>query len=331
MNILFQLILLNFFLIVCTKDDNMVSPIANDGDIPVVHSEAIFNVVIEEGITYAEGLSHQSINSATTTVIPLKLDVYIPDNDRENRPAIMLIHGGGFVGGTRKQDKIVNMANYFAKRGWVSFSIDYRLKDDIGTVPQEWVDFAVNLDPKMVPRLFAVYPAIRDAKAALRWVVANAGTYNINTNYITVGGGSAGAGTAITLGISNQEDYRDEIRFTQDPTLATANTGQTYQVHTILDFWGSKTTLDILDTIYCHQRFDSNDAPILIAHGTEDPTVPFSKAEELKAIYQANGVPYVFYPLKGLRHGPWNATVDGKHLEELSFDFIVEQQKLTVE
>jgi len=331
MNILYQLFLLNLFLSACVKNCSTEPPTTTDDNIPVVHSEAIFNVVIEEGITYAEGLSHQSINNATSTAIPLKLDVFVPDNNIENRPAIMMIHGGGFAGGTRKHDVIVNIANYFATRGWVAFSIDYRLKGDKGTVPQEWVDFAVNLDPKIAPRFLAVYPAIRDAKAALRWIVANAGIYNINTNYITVCGGSAGATTAIALGISNQEDYKDEISITQDPTLTTANTEHTYQVQTILDFWGGKTTLDILDTIYSHQRFDTADAPILIAHGTEDPTVPFSKAEELKAIYEANGVPYVFYPLEGKGHGPWNATVDGKRLEDLSFDFIVEQQKLTVE
>ena len=109
MNILYQLFLLNFLLSTCVKDGNTGSAITNDCYIPVVHSEAIFNVVIEEGITYAEGLSHQSINSTTTTVVPLNLDVFVPDNDMENRPAIMLIHGGGFVGGTRKHDVIVNI------------------------------------------------------------------------------------------------------------------------------------------------------------------------------------------------------------------------------
>ena len=116
----------------------------------------------------------------------------------------------------------------------------------------------------------------------------------------------------------------------QDPTLATTNTDQSYQVHTILDFWGSKVTLDILDSIYCRQRFDPLDAPHFIAHGTEDPTVSFSKAEELRAICEANDIPYVFYPLEGYRHGAWNASIDGKRLEDLAFDFIIQQQNMTV-
>ena len=59
--------------------------------------------------------------------------------------------------------------------------------------------------------------------------------------------------------------------------------------------------------------------------------MPFSGAEELKAIYDSTGVANAYYPLEGKGHGAWNATVNGKRLEELSFDFVVEQQDLTVE
>lgn len=300
-------------------------------EIPVVQSTSNYNVIVTKDITYAEGLSHETINSAKTTKMPLKLDVYVPDNNLKNRPAFMFIHGGGFAGGSKQQDKIINLANYYTSRGWVFITIDYRLKKHKGTVPQQWKNYATNVPKKKARQFLAIYPAIRDAKAALRWVVANADTYNINTDYISVGGGSAGAITAITLGVSNQEDYRDEIDTDQDPTLASTNLDQNYKVKTILDFWGSKVALDILENIYGHQCFDSNDPPIFIAHGTKDPTVPFSKAEELKALYKMNGVPFAYYPLKGKGHGVWGAKVNDKSLEELAFDFIVEQQNLIVE
>ncbi|MEM7511297.1 MAG: alpha/beta hydrolase, partial [Bacteroidota bacterium] len=180
-------------------------------------------------------------------------------------------------------------------------------------------------------QFLAIYPAHRDAKAALRWLVANAATYNINTDYITIGGGSAGAITAISLGISNEEDFRDELTTSQDPTLSSTSLNQSYKIQTIVDFWGSKVGLDIIEDIYGHQRFDANDPPLYIAHGTEDPTVLFSEGEALKAIYDSLGLPIAYYPLEGAGHGAWNATVDGKRLEELAFDFIVEQQALTVE
>ena len=91
-----------------------------------------------------------------------------------------------------------------------------------------------------------MYPAQRDAKAALRWLVANAETYKINKDYITVGGHSAGAITAVTLGVSNHEDFRDELRADneagdpEDPTLETTNLSQAYSVRSIVNFWGGQ-------------------------------------------------------------------------------------------
>lgn len=330
MKILFPLACLLLFFTACKKDNETTTP-SFFNEIPTIKMEASFGVLVEEDLVYGEGLRHESINSLNAPSIPLKLDIYTPDNDIENRPVFMFIHGGGFSGGTKQQAQIIDLANYYASRGWVFISIDYRLNNDSGTVPQKWIDFATGNVPNNVFQFLAIYPAQRDAKAAMRWVVANAETYKINPNFITVGGGSAGAITALTLGISEPEDYRDEITHTQDPTLPNTNLEQDFQVKTIIDFWGSKVALDALDSIYGHQRFDRDNPPLFIAHGTEDTTVHFREAEALKAIYEANDVPLAYYPLEGLGHGVWNATVDGKRLEELTFEFIVEQQDLRVE
>jgi len=313
-------------LFACQDDDDVVPP-----DTPIVYSAEKYDVIVEEDIVYAEGLSHDSINSSSATRLPLKLDVYTPDNDIENRPVYLFIHGGGFIGGSKQQSQILTLANYYTSRGWVFVSIDYRLRDHMGSVPQEWVDYAPFIDNSGLGQYFAIYPAQRDAKAALRWLVANADIYHINTDYITVGGGSAGAITAITLGISNPEDFRDEIDISQDPTLATTHLEENYQIQTIIDLWGSGVALDINEAIYGHHRFDSDDPPLFIMHGTEDPTVPFSGAEELKALYDSTGVPIAYYPIEGAGHGVWNATVNGKRLEKLAFDFIVAEQGLIVE
>jgi acetyl esterase/lipase len=292
---------------------------------------ATYEVNITEDITYAEGLSHDSWNSANNSVIPLEMDSYVPDNNLQNRPLLMLIHGGAFYGGSKQQDALVNMANYYASRGFVVFSIDYRLRDHTGTIPQEWIDASSGGAPGNLDQIYAMYPAHRDAKAALRWIIANADNYHINTDYITVGGGSAGAITSIGLGASELGDYKDEISLSEDYTLSTTNFSQTYEVQTILDFWGSNASIEILESIYGYQRFDSNDPALFIAHGTEDPTVPFSSAEDLKNICETNEIDFVYYPLEGKGHGPWGATVNGKSLSDLSFDFIVENQNLNVE
>ena len=305
-------------------------------DHPSVTCESSYSVILEENITYASGLTHDGI-SAKTAAIPLKLDVYVPDNDSENRPVYMFIHGGGFTGGSKTQQSIVDMADYFASRGWVFVSINYRTTQNIGTihtgiVPQEWEAAISQIpNPAGIPQFLAIYTAQRDAKAAMRWIVANADNYNINTDFITVGGGSAGAITAVTLGVSNNEDFRDEISQTDDPTLATTNLDQTYEIKSIVDFWGGNVALETLETIYGHHRFDSNDPNLFIAHGTTDPTVLFSEAEELVQLYDSTGVYAELIPLVGQGHASWNAIVVGKSLSDLSFEFLVAQQELILD
>ena len=67
----------------------------------------------------------------------------------------MFIHGGGFKG-IKHKPEIVEMANYFASRGWVFISIDYRTAEELGKIkdnsqeniiayykgiaPKEWVE-----------------------------------------------------------------------------------------------------------------------------------------------------------------------------------------------
>ena len=326
---IFASLLIMVFLISCEKDDdNIVTP---ESSSPTVKLNATYDVNITEDIIYAEGLSHDYWNSSNTTALPLYMDSYVPENNSQNRPLLMLIHGGAFVGGSKQQDAIVDMANYYASRGFVVFSIDYRLRDHMGTIPQAWIDATSVGTPSNLDQTFAMYPAHRDAKAALRWIMANAQNYHINKDYITVGGGSAGAITSIGIGVSELGDYKDEISSSEDNTLSTTNLSQTYEVQTILDFWGSTESIEILESIYGHQRFDSNDPALFIAHGTEDPTVPFSRAEDLKTICETNEIDFVYYPLEGAGHGPWGATVNGKSLSDLSFDFIVENQNLNVE
>ncbi len=313
----------------CGNNATDTEPIV-DLDTPTVRTSSTFEVISETDVVYAEGLSHETLNSQEAQVIPLTLDIYYPDNTDTNRPVFMFIHGGGFKGGSKTGGTALRLADYYTSRGWVFVSIKYRLQAALGTIPQEWIDYPGNTPANLLDQYYAIYPAQRDAKAAMRWLVANADTYSINTEFITVSGGSAGAITAITLGISEPEDFRDEIPLSQDPTLNSTNRVQSFNIKTIVDFWGSDVALDLYEEVFGPNRFDANDPPLFIAHGTEDQTVLFSDAEELKAEYDRYQIPIAYYPLEGWGHGAWNATVNGKRLEELAFDFIVEQQGLNV-
>jgi acetyl esterase/lipase len=180
----------------------------------------------------------------------------------------------------------------------------------------------------------------RHTQTTLRWIVANSNTYNINTDFITVGGASAGAITTIALGISNQEDFRDEISVTDDPTLSTTNLNESYVVRSMVYFWGSNIKLDVFEAVYelnQYDRYDSSDPELFMGHGTaEDPVTPYEEALELQGIYDSLGIYNKLVTLlkpngDPIGHGAWNAIVDGKSLSELTFDFLVERQQLIVE
>ncbi len=273
----------------------------------------------------------------------------MPDNDSDNRPVVLFIHGGGFTGGIKHKPEIVEMANYYASRGWVFASIDYRTTEELGEIdgmsreeiiayykgiaPQEWIENAMEGAEtiKQFQQSIAMYAAQRDAKAAMRWIVSNASSYNINTDYITVGGASAGAITTIALGISNLEDFRDEISIADDPTLSTTNLSETYTVQSMVYFWGSNIKLDVFEMVYGLDRYDTNDPELFMAHGNAfDPVTPYEEALELQGIYNALGIYNELATLDGHGHGAWDAEVNGKELYELSFDFLVKRQDLNV-
>lgn len=175
--------------------------------------------------------------------------------------------------------------------------------------------------------------AQRDAKAALRWIVANSNTYDIDTDFITVGGASAGAITTIALGISNLEDFKDEISVADDPTLSSTNLNEAYEVKSMVYFWGSNVKLELFEGIYGLNRYDVHDPELFMAHGTNDMNAgtPFSEATELQEIYDSLSIYNELVTLEGAGHGAWDAQIDGKGLFELSFAFITDRQELTVE
>lgn len=302
------------------------------GDPPTVQAEPTYDVIVSTE-TYGEGQRHLDWNGPTDGVRELLLDVYEPIDAPPGRPAVVMIHGGGFKGGTREDMNMVEFSQHFAQRGFVVVSIDYRVVNDRGTLPQAWMDVVTSsgVSAEQQEQGMALYAAARDAKAAVRWFGANADTYQLDADYVTAIGGSAGSYLAIMLGVTNPEDFRDELTVAEDPTLATTNLGAGGDVHTIIDHWGGITHMEILELIDGTSRFDASDAPVSIVHGKADLTVPYEEAEKLRLAYKATGVPYAIHALSATGHGAWGAIVDGQNLRELAFDFVVEQQGLTVQ
>lgn len=99
------------------------------------------------------------------------LDVFLPD-PRPDRPvpAVVLVHGGGWVGGERGE-WVPHAERIVREQGWAAFSIDYDL---------------ASTDPKAWPDEF------HDVQAAVRFVAGNAAAFGIDATRIAVLGESAG-------------------------------------------------------------------------------------------------------------------------------------------
>ena len=88
--------------------------------------------------------------------------------------------------------KLVEFGNYFAQRGFVVFSMDYRLLFDYPPAPE---DFNVSdVFPIKGAISQAVHAAMVDVKAAVRYIRANAEEYGVDPDKIAVLGESAGGG-----------------------------------------------------------------------------------------------------------------------------------------
>lgn len=327
------------------SDERDASPLAEDmGEGPaaardagddtlesVVRLDASYEVEVTTH-TYGRGLTHDDWMGEVTGAVDLVLDLYEPVDAPDSRPAVIVIHGGGFVGGSRNNTNSEGFARYFAERGFVAVNIDYRIADDFGTVPRGWFDLieAQGLSNKKRSQALALYPAARDAKAAARWLHAHAESYSIDTERVTSIGGSAGSYLAVMLGVTDPADFRDELTVEEDSSLSTTNLDARSDVHVIIDHWGGVTHMELLEALDGRSRFDATDAPVSIVHGTDDPTVPFSEAEKLRDAYTQTGVAHDFHPIEGGGHGIWGTILDGQTLQQVAFDFVITHQDLMI-
>jgi acetyl esterase/lipase len=104
-----------------------------------------------------------------------RFDVYVPEDGRMNRAALLFVHGGAFMDGHRNRTDFIysNVPAYFAGNGVVGINIGYRLGGDVR------------------------YPgATDDVAAVVAWTRAHADELGIDRNRIFLMGHSAGAAHA---------------------------------------------------------------------------------------------------------------------------------------
>ncbi|MCH5377998.1 MAG: alpha/beta hydrolase [Planctomycetes bacterium] len=249
-------------------------------------------VTVEEGITYSKAGDQE-----------LKLDLAKPDGDGPF-PAIVFIHGGGWLGGDRAHFR--PLAEEAAKRGYVGLTISYRL-------------MKFDQEKKETTTAEPIFPAqIHDCKAAVRWLRAHADKYHVDKNWIGVAGGSAGGHLSLLVGLTDKSDklegeggYPEESSRVQavvnifGPTeMASCHAGSSVAWIFRLFMGGNPDeTPETYKAASPVTYVTKDDPPILTLHGDKDALVPVEQAKLLDEKLQANGVEHELLILEGQGHG----------------------------
>ncbi len=232
-----------------------------------------------------------------------RLDLYLPtapDGD-EPLPIVVWIHGGAWRAGD-KAGGLGNLAALVASGHYAGASLGYRLTDE-GRWPMQ----------------------IHDCKAAIRWIRANAGKYNIDPDRIGVWGSSAGGHLVAMLGASGDVERLEG--------KLGSYTDVSSRVQAVVDYYGPSdlaamseypsnmdhdgpaspegrlvggrvsekkdVARDASTTTYA----TDDDPPFLIVHGDADMTVPYNQSERLQAALEAAQVDSLLITVNGAGHG----------------------------
>jgi acetyl esterase len=132
------------------------------------------------GPAFAADRSPETVTYAHPKGEELKADVWRPPGGgsaaqadaAEERPAVIVVHGGGWRSGERDDFPLWNA--WLASKGYVVFDIDYRLSP-----PPSWQD------------------APADVRCAVGWVKENAARYGVDPERVALMGRSAGGHLAL--------------------------------------------------------------------------------------------------------------------------------------
>ena len=231
-----------------------------------------------------------------------KLDLYLPGNPSGPTPVLMMIHGGGWVQGTR-ESRILRSLPYL-EMGWAVVNVSYRLVQ-VSRAPA----------------------AVEDCLCALQWIARNAELYNFDTSRIVTSGDSAGGHLALTSGmVPPSTGLGRECAsgsFSGPPTTLSVD------VAAIINWYGITDVADLLEGPntkgYAVQWLGGlpNRAeiarlvspltyvrrglpPTLTIHGDADSIVPYEHAVRLHAALDDTGVPNELHTVPGGGHGGFN-------------------------
>jgi acetyl esterase/lipase len=219
-----------------------------------------------------------------------RADVYHPHpgTDRSRVPAVLVLHGGGFYGGSRAGDREEEICRFLAEAGYLAMSADYALSD----------------------RGQPVWPRnLWDCKWAVHWLRQNADRLGVDAGKIAVLGASAGGHLAAMVALTGPADGL------HPPELPGAN----FSVSACINLYGPTdltglSRLSMLGPTRAEAPglyrqaspvlfASAEDPPVLTLHGTADATVDPEHARGLDIALRRAGAVSELELLEGMPHG----------------------------
>lgn len=179
-------------------------------------------------------------------MLSLDFDIYTPPNatPSKKQPLMVMIHGGGFSGGSKLNWK--TSAVSFAKAGYICATINYRLTKSGGSQ-----------SPQM--RYMAIANALEDTQNAIRFLKKNADRFHIDTSRVVVFGGSAGGG----LSLLNAVEYDASSGTNDYPGYSSKTQGS---ISTGASLFNNDPANKYEKSSI---KFDATDSPVLMFHAKE--------------------------------------------------------------
>ncbi len=220
----------------------------------------------------------------------LKLWIFGEADPNALKPTIVFFFGGGWNSGSPEQFE--NQARYFAKRGMIAITADYRVKSRHGV---------------------KVVECVKDAKAAIAWIRENAQRLGVDPHKIAASGGSAGghlaAATGTISGFGSDERPNAMILFNPACTLAATAGWQAPADQARLST--ERFGVEALVLSPAH-HIGPHTPPTLMLHGKKDTTVPYASVVAFESEMKKAGRPCKLVGYDGAGHGFFNR---GEHYE----------------
>jgi acetyl esterase len=224
----------------------------------------------------------------TTPQGDLRINIYFPPNWRagDRRPAIVFFFAGSCVTGSPTQ--FAATAEYFAARGLVAATPEYRIESVHHTSSERCVE---------------------DGKSAIRWLRMNARHLGIDSRRVIAGGGSSGASMAAFTAYNTAFEPDDDDRSISSEPNALVLLNPAFGCPPGQSSEGAPCA------VMASWEVTKGGPPAILVYGTEDPLQDAGRDFARQLI--AAGTRAEFYTAAGQQHGffnrfpdsPWHAVV----------------------